>query len=106
MVRATVDLEHLRRYTDGDRELERALVEAFGESCDQYLPGLDPVAPVSQWRGAAHGLKGAARGIGAFTLGDLAEAAEGLSATEERRALLVRLLDEVAAVRRALGALQ
>lgn len=106
MVRAAVDLEHLRRYTDGDRELERALVEAFGESCAQYLPGLDPMAPAAQWKGAAHGLKGAARGIGAFNLGDLAEAAESLSATEERRSLLARLLAEVEQVRRQLDALQ
>jgi HPt (histidine-containing phosphotransfer) domain-containing protein len=68
--------------------------------------GLDPLAPAAQWKGAAHGLKGAARGIGAVNLGDLAETAEGLSAAEERRALLVRLLAEVEEVRRQLDALQ
>jgi HPt (histidine-containing phosphotransfer) domain-containing protein len=68
-----LDLAHLRQYTAGDPELEAALTAAFDESCGQFLPGLTQLTDDRAWRQAAHGLKGASRGIGAFALGDVCE---------------------------------
>jgi HPt (histidine-containing phosphotransfer) domain-containing protein len=84
-----VDLAHLRLYTAGDAALEREIVVLFAESCSTYLAGLAEEAEAKVWREAAHGLKGAARGVGAFALGQLAETAESLSgATSAQRAAI------------------
>jgi len=95
-----LDLSHLRRYTEGDGGLERELTGMFLVSGERYvgeLAGAPIAAPA--WRHAAHSLKGAARGIGANELADLAERAEDLpsgAAAEERARL-------VAELQRALG---
>ena len=88
-----IDLDHLAKYTLGDAGLERDLGEAFGESCDLYLPALAAAETAHAWKQAAHGLKGAARGIGAFGLGDLCEAAEQVDAGDDavRQNMLVRI---------------
>ena len=83
-----VDLEHLNRYTGGDRALNAEILSLFETSCDQILAQLqtlaaaaDPAAQAKAWHQATHTLKGAARGVGAFGLGNAAEKAEkkGLS---------------------------
>jgi HPt (histidine-containing phosphotransfer) domain-containing protein len=101
-----VDFDHLRQYTEGDPELGRALAEAFDESCRQFLPLLEAAADHAAWASAAHGLKGAARGIGAFPLGHLAERAEALTDPEARKQLLDVMRAAVADVRRVLVAMQ
>ena len=90
-----VDLAHLRRFTLGDAELERELAILFRDSCATYLGAMADVAADRPWHEAAHGLKGAARSIGALHLGDLAEQAEqaGLA---RRPALLASLRAEAA----------
>jgi CheY-like chemotaxis protein len=72
-----VDLEHLRRYTLGDGALERELFQAFLPNAAAYLERMAAAGDDGRvWRDTAHALKGAARGLGAFALGDLAERAE------------------------------
>lgn len=71
-----VDLEHLHRYTLGDETLERELFDAFLPSAGRYIEQLSGTLNDDDWSRTAHALKGAARGIGAFDLGDLAARAE------------------------------
>ena len=78
-----VDLNHLDRYTGGDHAINAEILSLFETSCGQILAQLrtlavagDPGGHSKAWHQAAHTLKGAARGIGAFALGDAAEEAE------------------------------
>jgi HPt (histidine-containing phosphotransfer) domain-containing protein len=66
-----VDLVHLARQTMGDRDLER---EVLGLFVQQALSVRDEIAAADAKRRLflAHGLKGAARGIGAFAVADCA----------------------------------
>ncbi len=72
-----VDLKHLDSYTGGNRALNEEVLRLFDTHCREMLekleghPGNDKI-----WREAAHTLKGAARGIGAFDLADAAADAE------------------------------
>jgi len=70
------DTAHLAQYTGGDRVLEAELAGLLREQADRCLAAMataeDPVA----WKAAAHTLKGAARGVGAFALGEACQRAE------------------------------
>jgi HPt (histidine-containing phosphotransfer) domain-containing protein len=70
-----VDLQHLARYTGGDRSVNAEVLSLFISQLDEILARLDTALQdedTKAWREVAHSLKGAARGIGAFELGDLA----------------------------------
>ncbi len=69
------------------------MAQAFTESCDLYLPALAAAETAYDWKQATHGLKGASRGIGAFRLGDLCEAAEQANTADNnvRTALLTQI---------------
>jgi HPt (histidine-containing phosphotransfer) domain-containing protein len=91
-----VDLAHLDRYTGGDRALNEEILRLFDRQCREMIAKLEQVlaeAPdAKSWRQATHTLKGAARGIGAFSLGDAAAAAENTgSEGENALAALERL---------------
>jgi len=66
-----VDLVHLARQTMGDRELERQVLDMFVQ---QALSVRDEIATADVERRLflAHGLKGSARGVGAFAVADCA----------------------------------
>jgi HPt (histidine-containing phosphotransfer) domain-containing protein len=70
-----VDLEHLGRQTLGDRALEQEVLALFVQ---QALSVRDKIGDaVGRDRlMLAHGLKGAARGVGAFAVADCAAAIE------------------------------
>lgn len=80
-----VDLDHLNRYTGGDRGLNREILKLFEEQCATMLAQLDALArtdggaSTKNWLELAHTLKGAARGIGAFGLADVAAEAEKIA---------------------------
>lgn len=70
------DRTHLGRYTGGDHGLE---VELVGLMCEQAERCIDRMAEASgakEFQDAAHTLKGAARGVGAFALATACERAE------------------------------
>jgi len=92
-----VDLVHLSKYTLGNRSLENELLGLFRNQADIYLARLDGAGDDKEWRDAAHSLKGSARGLGAWTLGELAEEAEKtpLSARDD---VMARIREAVAAV--------
>lgn len=90
---AAIDYAHLDLYVQGDRALLDEILTIFEEQAALLKAALVASASDENWRNAAHSLKGASRGVGAFSLGDAAEAAEALIGAdpnigEARRALL------------------
>ncbi|NVJ97587.1 MAG: Hpt domain-containing protein [Alphaproteobacteria bacterium] len=73
--KVVLDRGHLNGYTGGDRELAKQVLEIFADNAPGYLDVLS-AADCDNWRSAAHKLKGAARGIGAWRLARAAERAE------------------------------
>ena len=87
-----VDLVHLDRYTGGDRSVNDEILGLFHTQCDEIVAKLEAMVegPDEQchgandfsgnnkerWHKTLHSLKGAARGIGAFQLGDVAQEVE------------------------------
>ena len=74
-----VDLEHLSRYTGGDTALNAEVLALFDAQANELVARLQAILDArdaKSWKEVTHALKGAARGIGAFTLGDAAAAAE------------------------------
>lgn len=75
-----VDLAHLDRYTGGDPHLNAEILELFDGQCRIIVAELEELAGQEAngkaWRETNHKLKGAARGVGAFALGDAAAEAE------------------------------
>jgi len=75
---AAIDLEQLKLMTGGDAGLAVEALGIFRQSADMWSRLLDPQAEPGQWADAAHGIKGAARSVGAMALGEACEAAERL----------------------------
>ena len=73
-----VDFQHLARYTLGEPELEREVLELFCSQSVLYLEQLRAAMSESDWKHAAHSLKGSARAIGAWRTAQAAERAEAL----------------------------
>ena len=75
MSAAPVDLEHLARYTGGDKTLNAEILKLFdgqvSEMVGQLLSILEQ-RDARKWREVTHTIKGAARGVGAFAMGDAA----------------------------------
>lgn len=73
-ITGAVDFDYLEEYAAGDRGVIEEVLALFREQASIWSPMLDPNGEA--WRDAVHTIKGAARGIGAFTLGDACERAE------------------------------
>jgi HPt (histidine-containing phosphotransfer) domain-containing protein len=74
-----VDLVHLSRQTFGDHNLEQELLELFDAQAAQCAERLRAPARLgdAEWRiRLAHTIKGSARAVGAFEVGNAAEAYE------------------------------
>src|SRR6185437_15475480 len=65
-----IDIAHLRRMTLGDAALEREVLSMFSAQASRLLKALVALPPDAS--ALAHTLKGSARAIGAFALGDAA----------------------------------
>jgi HPt (histidine-containing phosphotransfer) domain-containing protein len=74
-----VDLVHLSRYTLGERELERELLELFCAQSFRYLDLLKQCESDKDWKDLVHTLKGSAHAVGAWRVAEAAERAEPLS---------------------------
>lgn len=90
-----VDLAHLSRQTMGDRDLEREVLSLFQHQA-QVVGDRMEGATFQERILLAHGLKGAARGIGAFRVADIADAVESDPANGDN---LHRLVEAIADVR-------
>ena len=84
---AVVDINHLSRYTGGDRTLNAEVLRLFdaqtSEMVDRLLTIVD-ARDAKSWKETTHTIKGAARGIGAFGLADAAAAAEPIDPVRDR----------------------
>ena len=82
MGKNAIDLEHLARYTGGERGLNSEVLRLFDGQITKMVAELHTLLASrdsKRWREVAHSIKGAARGVGAFSMGDLAAAAEPIS---------------------------
>lgn len=71
-----VDQAHLNRMTGGDKELANEVLGLFREQCELWMRLLEPETDTLDWGNAAHTIKGSARGIGAWVLGEVCGGAE------------------------------
>jgi hypothetical protein len=94
MTDQAIDLDHLDRYVAGDVALRDEVLTIFEGQVERCLNMLDPEGPHEEWRSIAHALKGASRGIGAWTVGAYCEEAERVGGSFE----------EMVAARRSLKA--
>ena len=68
-----IDISQLEMMTSGDPALAVEALGIFRQSAELWSRLLDAGADAEQWADAAHGIKGAARSIGAMALGDASE---------------------------------
>jgi len=81
-----VDLVHLSRYTGGDTALNAEVLQLFVNQAAELMTQLNSVlktGDVKNWHHVTHSMKGAARGIGAFALADVAASAEPIDPVRE-----------------------
>ena len=70
------DSAHLAQYTSGDPDLGRELAGLLRDQATRSIAAMQAAGDMAAWQAAAHTLKGAARGMGAFALGGACERAE------------------------------
>lgn len=90
-----VDLVHLARQTMGDRMLEEEVLQLFMQQAVLIGDRIREAEPLERKR-LAHGLKGSARGVGAFAVADCAIAIEE---NPEQSSLIAELVERLEAVR-------
>jgi len=73
-----IDRAHLARFTLGDQALETEVLQLFITQVPTYIGALKSADNDRTWKTAAHTLKGSARAVGAWELGDCAAEAEAL----------------------------
>ena len=93
----TVDFAYLERFAAGDRGVVDEVLTLFRQQAERWTPGLADDAP--GWREVVHTVKGAARGIGAFVLGDVCASVEeeGPAALPKARQALAAAVAEIQA---------
>lgn len=74
-----IDLAHLRRYTLGDRKLEKEVLDLFLTQLPVTVRALTGAASIGERGRAAHTLKGSGRAVGAWRIAALAEQFEALA---------------------------
>jgi HPt (histidine-containing phosphotransfer) domain-containing protein len=97
---ALIDLDHLEKYVVGDVALRDEILSIFGDQVQLLNEQFSIDQSDEGWGDTAHSIKGAARGIGAWVLGDLCAEAETLTGkipgkNEKRAALLVSLRQQL-----------
>ena len=104
MAEAPVDLAHLARYTGGEKSMNGEILRLFDSQISTMvaeLNGLLQTQDGKRWREIAHTIKGAARGVGAFEMGDAAAKAEPVDPANqpEAKAAVAKLESEAETVR-------
>lgn len=88
-----LDLEHLSRQTMGDRQLEEEILAMFAHQIAEIRKNI-PAADEAKRLMLAHTLKGTARNVGAFVLGDCTEQLEADPGNKTLLSRLSKLIDE------------
>ena len=70
----TVNFSYLETYAAGDMQVVTEVLTLFGGQAELWREQL--ADPGDGWRDLAHSIKGAARGVGANVLGEVADRAE------------------------------
>lgn len=97
------DRAHLERVTQGDHLLAREVLRLFDSQAERQLAAMASADNAKARAEAAHTLKGAARGVGAFAVARIAEDVEACAKDETAFAsALARLKVRVAEARLAL----
>jgi HPt (histidine-containing phosphotransfer) domain-containing protein len=94
-ITGAVDFAYLEGFAAGDEAMVEEVLALFREQAQMWSPMLEPQA--EGWLDALHTVKGAARGVGAFALGDACERAEGGGALSAVRDALDAALMDIAA---------
>lgn len=71
-----IDLVHLAKQCLGDEQLEYEILRLFDTTVDTYLTRLLAASSDAEVTMCLHSIRGAAAGVGAFTVADLARSAE------------------------------
>lgn len=88
-----IDMAHLARQTMGDRALEQEILRLFAEHAMSVRKQLAEASASERIR-LAHGLKGSARGVGAFAIGDCVAALETQPNDQATLERLSRLIEQ------------
>jgi HPt (histidine-containing phosphotransfer) domain-containing protein len=86
---AVVDLDHLARYTGGDKAINAEVMRLFDSQASELVARLNTILDArdaKSWKEVAHTLKGAARGIGAFEMGEAAARCEQIDLADRANA--------------------
>lgn len=95
-ISGAVDFAYLEGFAAGDSGVVDEVLALFREQAAMWTPMLDPTH--AGWRDAVHTVKGAARGVGAFSLGDVCERCEaGQDSLEGVKTALDAALMDIAA---------
>jgi HPt (histidine-containing phosphotransfer) domain-containing protein len=95
-ISGAVDFAYLEGFAAGDSTVIDEVLALFREQAALWTPMLDPAHP--GWKDAVHTVKGAARGVGAFALGDVCERCEaGQESLDGVRTALDAALMDIAA---------
>ena len=97
---SVIDLDHLDKYVMGDTALRDEILTIFAEQVETLNAQFSETASDDDWKFATHSMKGAARGVGAWVLGDLSEEAEALigktpAKGEKRAAIMISIRQQV-----------
>ncbi len=89
-----IDLVHLARQTFGDRALEAEILQLFASQAASARHSLRAAGAEDRKR-LAHGIKGSARGVGAFPLADAAAVLELQPSSTAQVRIVEERIDEI-----------
>ena len=89
-----IDLVHLSKYTMGDKNLEREVLNLFATQSAIYLDRLREAEDDRSWLEAVHTLRGSAAGVGAWRVATYAGKVERLEG-KDRNAICGSAIDEL-----------
>lgn len=91
-----IDRAYLSRFTLGNADLEREVLELFVAQLPVYLEQLRSAHDAKSWRNAAHSIKGSAAAVGARRLAVIARVAEQVDAASIERERAFAAVQEAA----------
>lgn len=98
-----IDMVHLARQTMGDRGLEQEVLHLFAQQAVTVRKQISGASPAERIR-LAHGLKGSAKGVGAFAIADCVAALEtrpdDAGALDRLSILIDQVCDFISAIHR------
>ncbi len=89
-----IDLVHLSKFTMGDKDLEREVLNLFATQSTLYLDRLRAAEDDRSWLEAVHTLRGSATGVGAWRVASYAGEVERLEG-EDRSAVCGAAIEEL-----------